>query len=331
MPLEYSITYTAENTYENWVNDAHWQFLIIPQKNDNQDFIGIEFSNSLNVPTEFSLNGYGFQTIRISPKQKFKEISFEAHFTLIKKEVNPFDFMPDEDVSKDFERLDQLDFKVDFEAFLKPTRFTHLPEKNRDAFILDTDKSIFENLQALNLWTYTHIYFKTDVTDVDTLLDEIIEKRHGVCQDFTHLFCALARRNGIPTRYVSGYLHQGNGFFGDSQMHAWAEAFIPQIGWVGFDPTNNLLANTNHIKIAHGKDYNDCSPLRGVVYTTGKNETIHTVKVLAEKLPENERRSNQHQDQGQNQQKQGQQQQSQRQSSQQQSQQQQSQQQQSQH
>jgi transglutaminase-like putative cysteine protease len=196
--------------------------------------------------------------------------------------VNPFDFVEEEDISQAYARIQELDFKVDFEAFLRNTRFTTLPVKNRDAFAFDKNLSLFENLRALNEWTYTHVYFKTDVTDVTTLLHEIIEKRHGVCQDFSHLFCALARQNGIPTRYVSGYLHQGNGFFGDSQMHAWAEAYIPKIGWIGFDPTNNLLANTNHIKIAHGKDYTDCSPLKGVVYTTGRNETSHTVQVSSQ-------------------------------------------------
>lgn len=282
MSLEYSITYTAENTYENWVNDAHWQFLIIPQQNDNQEFVTVEFNNSLNTINEFSVNGYGFRTVRVHPKKKFKQISFEAHFKLIKREVNPFDFVEEEDISQAYARIQELDFKVDFEAFLRNTRFTTLPVKNRDAFAFDKNLSLFENLRALNEWTYTHVYFKTDVTDVTTLLHEIIEKRHGVCQDFSHLFCALARQNGIPTRYVSGYLHQGNGFFGDSQMHAWAEAYIPKIGWIGFDPTNNLLANTNHIKIAHGKDYTDCSPLKGVVYTTGRNETSHTVQVSSQ-------------------------------------------------
>lgn len=282
MSLEYSITYTAENTYENWVHDAHWQFLIIPQENSTQEFIGIEFSNSLNTINEFSVNGYGFRTIRVHPKKRFKQISFDAHFKLIKKEVNPFDFMEEEDISEAYTKIQEMDFKVDFEAFLRKTHFTALPEKNRDAFVFDQNISLFENLRALNEWTYTHIYFKTDVTDVNSVLDEVIEKRHGVCQDFTHLFCALGRRNGIPTRYVSGYLHQGNGFFGDSQMHAWAEAYVPKIGWIGFDPTNNLLANTSHIKVAHGKDYTDCSPLKGVVYTTGRNETSHTVQVSSQ-------------------------------------------------
>jgi hypothetical protein len=282
MPKEYSITYKADNKYENWVHNAHWQFLIIPQENSSQEYVSVEFSNSINAFNETSINGYGFKTIRVHPKQKFKEISFEAHFKLIKKDLNPFDFEPEQDIVISFNRLKELNFRIDFDAFLKATHLTTLPKLDRPLFKFDTNLSIFENLKALTDWTYIHIYFKTGVTDVGTMLNDIIANRHGVCQDFTHLFCALARQNGVPTRYVSGYLHQGNGYFGDSQMHAWAEAYIPSLGWVGFDPTNNLLANDNHIKVAHGKDYNDCSPLRGVIYGQGKNETSHTVLVSSQ-------------------------------------------------
>ena len=62
-------------------------------------------------------------------------------------------------------------------------------------------------------------------------------------------------------------------------MHAWAEAYVPETGWVGFDPTNDLLVAENHIKVCHGKDYNDCAPLKGIVYGPGRNETKYSVTV----------------------------------------------------
>lgn len=282
MPREYSIIYKTHNKYENWVNDAYWQFLIIPEENNTQEYVSVHFSNSINAINEFTINGYGFKTIRVHPKEKFKEISFEAIFKLLKKDFNPFDFEPEQDFTSSYEKLTDINFQVDFEPFLKKTHFTTLPSLDESLFQFDKTKSLFDNLKALNDWTYIHIYFRVGVTDVNTVLKEIIDKRHGVCQDFTHLFCALARQNGVPARYVSGYLHQGNGYFGDSQMHAWAEAYIPNIGWIGFDPTNNLLVNENHIKVAHGKDYKDCSPLRGVIYSQGANETSHSVKVSSQ-------------------------------------------------
>jgi transglutaminase-like putative cysteine protease len=282
MPLEYLVTYEAENQYENVVNDAYWQFLVIPEENETQEVVGIDFSNSLKAINQFSINGYGFKTIRVHPKQTFQEIAFKATFKVIKKEINPFSFDLLPVIAEEYALISSPDFIIDFEPYLKRTVFTTLPTQSENIFLFDRTKSIFDNLQQLNTWVFYHIYFTTGVTDVKTLLDEIIEKRQGVCQDFSHLFCAIGRKNSVPIRYVSGYLHQGNNYFGDAQMHAWVEAFIPNIGWVGFDPTNNILANNDHIKVAHGKDYNDCSPLKGIVYTIGKNETKHTVEVSAQ-------------------------------------------------
>lgn len=282
MSFEYTVTYKAENNYENAVDNAAWQFLIVPETNDTQKLIKVEFENSLNAKFEYSTNGLGFQTIRVSPNQSFQSINFKASFKLTKKSLNPFEHIPVFKIAENYKEIKSLGFKADFEPYLRKTPYTLLPKEVEDIFKFDTLESIFENLQQLNHWVYLYINFKTGVTNVDTKLEEVLKNKKGVCQDFAHLFCALARANGIPARYVSGYLHQGIGYFGDSQMHAWAECFIPEVGWIGFDPTNDLLVNDNHIKVAHGKDYNDCSPLKGVVYALGKNETIHSVEVQSQ-------------------------------------------------
>jgi transglutaminase-like putative cysteine protease len=121
--------------------------------------------------------------------------------------------------------------------------------------------------------------FDTEPTNVHTTVCEAIDLGKGVCQDFTHLFVAIARKNRIPCRYVSGYLNQGGGVMGSAAMHAWVEAFVPGNGWHGFDPTNNLLIDKNYIKTAHGVDYSDCSPIKGVLQTSGENHTKYQVKV----------------------------------------------------
>ncbi|MEH6680038.1 MAG: transglutaminase family protein [Sediminicola sp.] len=282
MSLEYSITYSAENQYENWVDEAFLQFLIIPEDNSDQELLGITFTNTLRLPHEFSLNGLGFRTIKVHPKTRFKDIGFKAVFKVRKHSMNPFENSSMELGQKDHDLVASLAFKVDHEPYLKITPFTQLPVDKQDLYLFNKDLPLFQNLQDLNSWVFEHLVFKTNVTAVDTPLEEVVRLRQGVCQDFTHLFCALSRRNHIPTRYVSGYLHQGNGYFGDSQMHAWTECFVPGMGWIGFDPTNNLLASENHIKVAHGKDYTDCPPLKGVVYSIGKNKTSHTVEVSSQ-------------------------------------------------
>jgi transglutaminase-like putative cysteine protease len=88
-----------------------------------------------------------------------------------------------------------------------------------------------------------------------------------VCQDFSHIFIALARHLGIPTRYVSGYLFRDESIAdrsSDGATHAWAEALMPSVGWVGFDPTNNVIARERHIRVAIGRDYADVPPTRGI-------------------------------------------------------------------
>lgn len=279
MFFDYTIRYKSVNTYENPVFEAIWQFLVIPENNSLQEILSSNFSNSLKAVNQYSENGLGFQSIRVHQKKPFSEALFEAEVKLKKRETNPFNFTTPLSIPEEQEYLNSINFKIDFEPYLKSTELTYLPKEDRCLFVFNTDKYLFDNLLELNNWVYLHIYFKTGVTHVGTLLNEIIEKRHGVCQDFTHLFCAIARKNGVPARYVSGYLHQGEVFFGDSQMHAWAEVYLPEVGWIGFDPTNNILANHNHIKVCHGKDYNDCAPLKGIVFSKGSNQTRYTVEV----------------------------------------------------
>ncbi len=282
MSLEYKITYHAENQYESPVKEARWQFLIIPHEEEGQKVTATHFENSMDFPYEESTNAYGFRTLRILAKAEFQRIAFKASFTVLKTAVNPFDFDLPLDPPEDLKRYQTLHFKVEHEPFIRRTPLTTLLEEHAKFFEYQSDKTVFENLVALNQWVYEKIFYTPGVTDVNTALDEIVENRHGVCQDFAHLFSAVARQFGIPCRYVSGYLHQGNGYFGDSQMHAWTEAFLLDIGWVGFDPTNNILASENHIKVAHGKDYSDCAPLKGILYSRGGNTTSHSVQVLGQ-------------------------------------------------
>ena len=284
MPLQYSVTYHAENHYDSFVNNAVLQFLIMPENNENQEVTFYKFDNSLNIPYEESINGLGFKTLRVHPRLPFNVIRFKATFKLLKMEVNPFAFIPDTDINTGYRVLKGIEFRAQMEPFLRVTRSTFYPGDLSKLFRFNNRKSVFENLIALNHWVYIHLYFKPGSTQVDTPLEEIVKYRHGVCQDFTHLFCAIARAHQVPVRYVSGYLHQGNGYFGDSQMHAWPEAFVPGVGWIGFDPTNDLLAGNNHIKVAHGKDYQDCAQLKGVIYGPGNNYTTHSVEVQGQQV-----------------------------------------------
>ena len=281
MALHYTIHYKAENIYDHNVNMGIWQFLIIPENNNSQQVKTMNFQSFVNVKTEYSQNGYGFKTIRVRPLETFDKIHFEAHFELIKEIVNPFDFIPSNDMEKDYNMIESLEFIVEHEPFLKNTPLTTLPQGYSDYYKFDKILSVFENLLALKRWVYRYLEFQPSITHVDTKLQELLTLKKGVCQDFSHLFCAVARKNSIPCRYVSGYLHQGQGHSGDAQMHAWVECFLPGHGWIGIDPTNNILVHQDHIKIAHGKGYKDCQPIKGILMTEGYNKNSYSVQVSA--------------------------------------------------
>ena len=114
---------------------------------------------------------------------------------------------------------------------------------------------------------YARFEYSPRSTRVDSPIDEALEARKGVCQDFAHIFLSLVRPLGIPARYVSGYLFQTAGSQDrstDGATHAWVEVLLPDLGWVGLDPTNNLIADDRHIRVAIGRDYADVPPTRGV-------------------------------------------------------------------
>lgn len=119
-------------------------------------------------------------------------------------------------------------------------------------------------------------------TRVDSPIDEAIVNGKGVCQDFAHTMIALLRLVGIPARYVSGYLYRGTGDHDRSTpdaTHAWVEALMPYLGWVGFDPTNNLVAQRRHIRTAVGRDYADVPPTHGVFRGSTASELYVAVQV----------------------------------------------------
>ena len=125
-------------------------------------------------------------------------------------------------------------------------------------------------------------------THVDSPIDEAIVSGKGVCQDFAHTMIALLRHVRIPARYVSGYLYRGREAHDRSTpdaTHAWVDVLLPHLGWVGFDPTNNLIAHHRHIRTAVGRDYADVPPTHGVFRGKTDSELYVAVQVEASEKP----------------------------------------------
>ena len=121
-------------------------------------------------------------------------------------------------------------------------------------------------------------------TTAESPVEHVLETGEGVCQDYAHLMIAIARSWGVPARYVSGYLHLTDApgeQTPSSATHAWVECRLPELGWVGFDPTNRSLAGNGHVRIATGRDYRDVSPTRGVIHGGGTSRVEVDVRIRA--------------------------------------------------
>ena len=120
-------------------------------------------------------------------------------------------------------------------------------------------------LREVNQRLYESLEYKAKSTRVDSPIDHALSQGTGVCQDFAQIMLSLLRGLRIPSRYVSGYMaHRRSDRSAEDATHAWVEAWLPELGWVGFDPTNNSLADDHYIRVAIGRDYNDVPPTRGV-------------------------------------------------------------------
>jgi transglutaminase-like putative cysteine protease len=143
-------------------------------------------------------------------------------------------------------------------------------------------------VRELNQHLFDYFDYVPRSTRVDSPIDEAILNGRGVCQDFAHTMITLLRHVRIPARYVSGYLYRGREDHDRSipdATHAWVEALIPHFGWMGFDPTNNLVAHHRHIRTAVGRDYNDVPPTHGIFRGKTDSELYVAVQVEANNHP----------------------------------------------
>jgi transglutaminase-like putative cysteine protease len=182
--------------------------------------------------------------------------------------------------------LDRLVHEGDFWEMLLPSEFANEPPALREiANRLDLRRTEdpLTVLHRLNRQLYEYFDYKPRSTKADSPIDLALKNRAGVCQDFAHIMIALVRTHlQIPARYVSGYLYHGEGVHDRSESsatHAWIEAFLPELGWVGFDPTNYLVAAERHIRTAIGRDYADVPPTHGMFRGRTKSELTVAVRV----------------------------------------------------
>lgn len=146
-----------------------------------------------------------------------------------------------------------------------------------------------EALRELMALIHSEFRYQPGSTDVATPLARVLEERTGVCQDFAHLMLACLRSLGLPAQYLSGYLETRPPpgqprLAGADASHAWVAVYSPTAGWMELDPTNNLVPDMHHIRLARGRDYADCAPLQGVLFGGGEHALEVSVDVVADSL-----------------------------------------------
>jgi transglutaminase-like putative cysteine protease len=158
--------------------------------------------------------------------------------------------------------LDRLDLEVlDYLKFRGPVRQTPRLEPLLEALRPQAGMPLAEVVFQVSRYICSQFEYARHVTLATSPIDDVLSQGKGVCQDFTHLMIALLRSFEVPARYVSGYIHRPNK---ESQSHAWCEAWLPDFGWMGIDPTNNRTADDHFVKVAVGRDFTDVPPNKGV-------------------------------------------------------------------
>ena len=144
----------------------------------------------------------------------------------------------------------------------------------------DDDRPLLSSVKELTERIYSDFTYCPESTTIATPLEEVLQNKRGVCQDFAHLQISCLRAMGVPAKYVSGYLETlpppgKEKLVGADASHAWVSVYSPSEGWFEFDPTNNCLAGEQHIITAWGRDYFDVTPLRGVIYGGGESPRLN--------------------------------------------------------
>ena len=214
--------------------------------------------------------------------------SRHGQLTIITDALVNIDVQPPAPEVMDYEAwsdLEQLVEKKDYWDMLLPSPFAcpspELTELAKEIGVTERDgRSPLALLQGIAAGVHRSFSYVKESTAVDSPIAHALRSRQGVCQDFAHIMIALARNANIPCRYVSGYIYHSSENahpLADGATHAWVEALLPGVGWVGFDPTINRLVGEGHIRTAIGRDYADVPPTMGMMM--GRADTHLQVRV----------------------------------------------------
>jgi transglutaminase-like putative cysteine protease len=269
----FKIHHVTKYSYQTPVIDSANQVILFPIQDDHQEVAKQKLKITGDAPVEKYNDYYGNEVGLFMHADPHLELVIDSSIEVVTYAREE----PKDIVSKDdqWEHLISLKNETIFIDFFQVGRFDC---KNEVREVVDSFDHLLTPLQVsrqLTEYVYNNFQYITGITSVETTLDEVWNLKAGVCQDFAHLLSEMLRMLGIPSRYISGYICPNkNGMRGEGATHAWVEAFIPFYGWLGLDPTNNCIANDMHVRLAVGRNFTDCSPVKGSYKGTAK-QVLH--------------------------------------------------------
>ena len=278
----FKIHHVTRYCYEVPVVDSANQIMLFPLEDDYQDVLKHDLMITGEPAVDLYHDYYGNKVGSFMYTASHKELVIDATMEVVTRQRTlPADTVPKEE---QWANLLSLAYTIPYIDFLKQEKFNALHEVQNIAHAAESRVvTVLDAAYKLNEYVYKNFQYIKGVTTVETTLDEIWQLKAGVCQDFAHILLAMLRMIDIPARYVSGYVCPNhNGMRGEGATHAWVEAYIPFYGWLGFDPTNNCIANELHVRLAIGRSFMDCSPVKGTYKGTANHRLDVGVSVAYE-------------------------------------------------
>ena len=284
----YSIRHVTRFRYSAPVRESVMELRMQPRSEGPQTLRSFQIATNPRAQLYAYTDHLGNAVYHFNLLREHEELRIEAQAVVEIGHIHP---MPERLDPLEWGRYNSFNLNDDHFDMLGPSRFAR-PSPELESFmrIADLEKPVGDPLSALlrlQRGIYDSFEYQSGVTEVNSPIEVALEQRRGVCQDFAHIMTAIARAWGIPTRYVSGYLyHKGSRDRSAADAtHAWVESYLPSLGWVGFDPTNNILALTRHVRAAVGRDYADVPPTRGTYKGGADSELSIAVSIEPTNAP----------------------------------------------
>lgn len=284
----YSIRHLTRFRYTQPVSESIMEVRMHPRSDSNQHCLSFSLSVSPRCRVFTYRDQYGNNVHHFDIPGEHDQLVIIAESLV---EQQPQSELPGFLSPDAWDALDAMIADGDYGEMLLPSTFAkptpELLELADKLNVVRRDDPLLV-IQELNRSLYDYFDYVPRSTRVDSPIDEAIANHAGVCQDFAHTMIALLRHIGIPARYVSGYLYRSREDHDRSTpdvSHAWVEAFLPYLNWVGFDPTNDLVAYNRHIRTAIGRDYADVPPTHGIYRGSTESELYVAVQVQASAEP----------------------------------------------